>query len=276
MKKVVSASRRTELLAHYPDYLVRRLRKLGPAQIHTVVLWTKDPANLLRHEELRGVLREVGQVFLHWTVTGLAGSFLEPNVPPVSHQFALLDDIVSYLGDPRRLHWRYDPLISARRGDCAAGNVDLDLFSSLAERFGGAGVPVVHTSFATAYRKVARRMAQAGVEMEDFAPDFRRSFLARMAACARGLGMELLTCCEPGYPRQRCIDGELLTTLHPSGEPCRTDRARGQRDLCGCTVSLDVGHYLPCPNQCLYCYARPAAASPRDGVRAAGESRGPE
>ncbi len=266
LKKVISASRRTELLAHYPDHLVRRLRELDPANIHTVVLWTKDPANLLRHEEVRGVLREVGQVFVHWTVTGLGGSFLEPNVPPPSRQLALLDDVISFVGDPRRVHWRYDPLISARRGDCEAGNVDLDLFSSLAARFARAGVPVVHTSFVTIYRKVARRAEREGVEIESFSAAFRRRFISQLAAAARDLGMDLLTCCEPGYPRNRCIDGELLGALHPLGEPCRTDRARGQRELCGCTVSLDIGHYLPCPNRCLYCYARPAA----------GEGRGPE
>ncbi len=71
--------------------------------------------------------------------------------------------------------------------------------------------------------------------------------------------MEMLTCCEPSLPVQRCIDGALLARLHPTGEPCKTERARGQRKLCGCTVSLDVGHYLPCPNGCVYCYAHPAA-----------------
>ncbi|HUU53694.1 MAG TPA: hypothetical protein VMY87_02150, partial [Armatimonadota bacterium] len=76
LKQVISASRRTELLAHYPDDLAARLRKIGPRNVHTVVVWTKDPRNLLEHEALRAVLSEVGQVFLHWTITGLGGTFL--------------------------------------------------------------------------------------------------------------------------------------------------------------------------------------------------------
>lgn len=258
LKKVVSASRRTELLAHYPDRLAERVRQLGPRNIHTVVIWTKDPTNLLVHREVRAALAEVGQVFVHWTITGLGGTFLEPNVPPSEDQLQLLGSIVEYLGDPRRCHWRYDPLISARREGERASNVDLERFASLAERVAEAGIPTVHVSFATMYRKVVRRLQRERVEAEEFDRDARRAFLSEMSQVASDAGLELLTCCEPGFPINRCIDGELLTALHPTGEQCRTDRARDQRKLCGCTASLDIGHYLPCPNRCLYCYAHPA------------------
>jgi hypothetical protein len=200
----------------------------------------------------------VGQLFLHWTVTGLGGTFLEPKAPAPQTQLALLPEIAALVGDPRRLHWRYDPLVCARRAEERVSNVDLALFRSLAQAFARAGVPAVHTSFATIYRKVARRLAQAGIVFEEYGAEARRQFISALAEEAGGLGMHLLTCCEPGYPPQRCIDGEVLAALHPAKEPCRTDRARDQRDLCGCTVSLDIGRYLPCPNGCLYCYAHPA------------------
>jgi len=277
MRRVISASRRTELLAHYPDYLARRLHQLGPHTIHTVVIWTKDPTNLLRHAGVRQALSGVGQVFLHWTVTGLGGAFLEPNVPPPQGQLPLLGDIAAYLGDPTRIHWRYDPLISARvvgrgyPGPPHLTNADLGLFRCLAEPFARAGVSTVHTSFVTLYRKVIRRLAAAGVSVDEFSAEARRGFLREMAAVARELGMELVTCCEPAGgtgsepvsgPRPgRCIDGKLLAALHPTREPCAATPARDQRELCGCTVSLDIGRYLPCPNRCLYCYAHPAAAA---------------
>jgi len=257
LKRVISASRRTDLVAHYPEQLAARLRQLGPDSVHTVVIWTKDATNLLRHQGLREALAGAGQVFVHWTITGLGGSFLEPSVPPPAAQLALLGDLVAYLGDPRRLHWRYDPLISARRGEERAGNLDPRLFQSLAEPLAAAGVPVVHTSFVTLYPKVVRRLAAAGVELEATPEGERAAIIEGLSAAAQGLGMILTTCCEAAQGRQRCIDGDLLTALHPAQEPCRTDRARGQRDLCGCTASLDVGSYLPCPNRCLYCYAHP-------------------
>ena len=256
--KIISASRRTELVGHYPDHLLRRLRDLGPDTIHTLVIWTKDPTNLLHHRPLREALSSVGQVFVHWTITGLGGTFLEPNVPPPDDQLALLQDLITYVGDPRRVHWRCDPLISARRDTQRVTNIDLDLFRRLAEPIARAGIPVVHTSFVTMYPKVTRRLAAAGIEADEYDADSRRDFLAQLTAAAADLGLALQTCCEPGFPVQRCIDGDLLQQLHPTAEPCRTDRARGQRDLCGCTASLDIGRYLPCPNRCLYCYAHPA------------------
>ncbi len=257
MKKIISASRRTELVAHYPDYLVERLRRVGTQRVHTLVVWSKDPTNLLAHRALRDAVSEVGQVFVHWTVTGLGGTFVEPNVPPAHTQLSLLPDIVSFVGDPQRVHWRYDPLVSARGNGERVSNAESDVFVPLAEAFARAGVPAVHTSFATIYRKVQRRLAAAGTEFEQHTEEQRHALLRELAGAAGRLTLQLLTCCEPGFAMQRCIDGELLSQLHPSREPCRTERATGQRKLCGCTVSLDIGRYLPCPNRCLYCYANP-------------------
>jgi hypothetical protein len=258
LKKVISASRRTELVGHYPDQLAQRLRAIGPERIHTVVVWTKDPRNLLNHAPLRETLAGVGQVFLHWTITGLGATFLEPNVQPPDRQLGMLDDIVSFLGDPRRLHWRYDPLVSAQSGCYLAENIDLDMFRSLARPFARARVRTVHTSFVTMYPKVRRRLAAKGIDFGEQDAATRTDFIRQLRTAAREYGMEVVTCCEPGIPMQRCIDGALLTQLHPTRERCRTDRALGQRELCGCTVSLDVGQYLPCPNGCVYCYAHPA------------------
>jgi hypothetical protein len=257
--QVLSASRRTELLGHYPDAFAARLERIGPARVHTVVIWTKDPRHLLSHQRLRAALRGVGQVFLHWTVTGLGGTALEPAVPMADTQCALLPDIVGFLGDPRRLHWRYDPLITVTQRGERISNLDLLLFRRLAETFSGHGVPAVHVSFVTPYPKVRRRLEAAGVALELPEAPARARLLAGMEEAAAPLGLRLITCCEVGRPMGRCIDGELLSALHPEGAPCRTDRARGQRELCGCTASLDIGHYLPCPNRCLYCYAHPAA-----------------
>jgi hypothetical protein len=257
LRMVVSASRRTDLVAHYPDYMAERLHQIGPSRIHSVVVWTKDPVNLLQHQDLRQALDQVGQVFIHWTVTGLGGSFLEPLIPTWQQQVALLPAIVAFAGDPRRIHWRYDPLVTAQRGHARVENTDPALFSLLAHSFAAVGVDTVHVSFATIYAKVARRLAETGVSFQDYSTAARRKLLSTFAELAASRGMLFHTCCEPGFPRQRCIDGELLTMLHPTREPCRAERAAGQRELCGCTVSLDLGRYLPCPGQCLYCYAHP-------------------
>lgn len=256
--RVLSASRRTELAAHYPDAFAARLEEIGPERVHSVVVWTKDPRNLLTHARLRGALQHVGQVFLQWTITGLGGSFLEPCVPPAEEQVAELPDLVEFVGDARRIHWRYDPLVAVRHAEGMVTNIDLSRFRGLAEPVARAGVPAVHTSFVTLYPKVERRLRRLGAELLPPTPERRAEFLDEMESAAAEFGLKLITCCEPGRPNGRCIDGELLAALHPTAEPCRTERAKGQRELCGCTASFDIGRYLPCPNRCVYCYAHPA------------------
>ena len=76
-------------------------------------------------------------------------------------------------------------------------------------------------------------------------------------------GLRLLACCDPslveaGAEPAHCIDGELLTRLHPRGLPTELGKDKGQRPQCGCTPSVDIGSYRQrCPDGCRYCYANP-------------------
>ena len=82
MRKVISASRRIDLVAGYPDRMVEGLAaKAPPEATHTVVVWTKDPSNMLDHAPLRTALQGYDSLFLHLTVTGMGGGPLEHRVP---------------------------------------------------------------------------------------------------------------------------------------------------------------------------------------------------
>ena len=85
------------------------------------------------------------------------------------------------------------------------------------------------------------------------------------------LGLELATCAEKvdlseyGINHNRCIDPELIVRLSPELEPLirnsKTDK--GQRSLCGCITSKDIGAYNTCPHGCAYCYANTSPVSAR-------------
>ena len=251
--KVISASRRTDLCAVYPARFVELLEKHPPRRVHTLVVWTKNPANMLRPGPLRDALSAYRQVFVHFTVTGLGGSVIEPGVPPPDEALEMLRQVIAFTGDPRRVRLRFDPIVNIRHRGKVICNIDR--FESLAAPAADMGITHVTTSWMELYPKVRRRLAANRMEPAEYDRESQRVHLERMAA---RLGLSLLFCCQPGLTQSSCIDGALFNTLHPDGALCDTRRAADQRSLCLCTRSLDIGWYShTCSGGCAYCYATP-------------------
>ncbi len=276
---IVSASRRTDVPAFYMEWFLRRLAagrvrvanpfrpsqqrviSLGPDDVDAIVFWTRDPGALVRAsdrlEEL-GHRRTVALV----TITGLAGTergrVLEPRVVPTARAVDGFLRLAERWGDPRRLAWRYDPVLLGPRD---APGEHLERFARLARRLDGATDRAI-VSFLDLYRKTARRLAAAGypVEMPEPGAPVLRDLVAGLAAVAREHGMTLELCAEPpvyggtGARRGRCIDPDRLAALWP-GRPFPRGKDRGQRPDCGCCPSVDVGMPDTCLGGCAYCYA---------------------
>ena len=100
------------------------------------------------------------------------------------------------------------------------------------------------------------------LDVEPMDYDWRQQADFMLAHCKRQ-GLRLDACCVEGLPMSRCIDGPALEELHPKGERCSQAKASGQRPLCGCTASKDIGWYSQvCGGGCPYCYASPAKLPP--------------
>jgi DNA repair photolyase len=255
--RVISASRRVDLVGGYPHLFAEILEaKCPPDQVHTVVIWTKDPRHLLAHRKLRATLGRYGQLFLHLTVTGMGASALEPRVPEPESVLALLPALIEFVGSPERIRIRFDPIVHVRLAD-GTEICNLKYFAELAPRLRELGLTDVTTSWLSLYPKVKRRLARIGAVALDPGPEVWREEAAWLQRKAEEYGLRVHGCCVPGWPRSRCIDGDLLTRLHPRGEPASTRKAKGQRALCGCTESWDIGWYVKCLLGCRYCYANP-------------------
>jgi len=253
---VISASRRTDLVGCYPEALIDRLRQFPPGRAHTLVIWTKNPRNMIIEGPLRKMLRGYRQVYVHLTITGMGGGEFEPRIPPWEEAVGMIGPLIDLVGGPERVSWRFDPILETEGHGRNYSN--FDLFPLLAEAIAPRGIRTCRVSWVSPYKKVVTRMGGKGWHLTLRSPSARSAQARILSQVARAHGMELYFCSMGGFPVSRCIDGGLLSEIHPDGLSCSKEKARGQRALCGCTESLDIGWYaLRCLHGCLYCYACP-------------------
>lgn len=292
---IVSASRRTDIPAFYMPWFLRRLEagwcrvvnpfnrrqqrlvSLAPEQVAAIVFWTRRADRLARaldEIESRGHRRTMALV----TLVDY-GRDLHPHLPEREAAVAGMHRLAESCGDPRRVCWRYDPILLGPRDSF---DEHRRRFARLARDLEGAARRVI-VSFVDLYRKTTRRLAQLGPEGYPLAPagveesDEARALLRDLAAMAASHGMEMRTCAEPlsyadaGAPAGRCIDGELLATLFEGLQP-PAGKDPGQRPSCGCVPSVDIGAVDSCLHGCVYCYA----VRSQDAARRAFERHDPE
>jgi DNA repair photolyase len=257
LSRVISASRRVDMVAGDPDAFIQILKnKAVPSQTHTLVIWTKNPMPILRHRPLFRQLSEYEQLFLHLSITGLGGSDLEPRVPSPNTVLPLLPELIALLKSPERIRIRFDPIIHMRDAEGRAVE-NLHFFDALAPQIAQAGINQVSISWVQIYPKVASRLCRKNWQVIEISAEQQKIEQNYIQETAQKFGLQVHGCCVPGWPRSKCIDGELFTRLHPLGRQASTHKAKGQRAACGCTESLDIGWYYPCRHGCLYCYGRP-------------------
>jgi len=172
MKNVISASRRTDLVAFFPEWLSSVLEEksariygpsgfthtvdLSPEQIHTIVLWSKNFSKLIHNAyKLRDLLQRYDQLYFHFTITGLGGSLIELMVPPPERALSQLEPLLNIAGAPERVTVRFDPVVYWEEKNKILTN--LYFFEKIAPTLSRIGIKDIRFSFAQWYRKARRR-----------------------------------------------------------------------------------------------------------------------
>lgn len=283
IRRVISASRRTDLPARFPEWLAAAVSEesvevlgpsgrtfvadLRPRSVHTIVLWSKDfSAFLDDRSSVRTLLGRYDQIYFLFTITGLGGSRIEPGAPPPETALSQVGRLVEMAGHPRRVSLRFDPVVFWNEDGRTRTN--LPFFGTLAAHAAAQGVVDIRFSFAQWYGKARRRAARRGFDFVDPPPEEKLEATRGLVRIAAGFRLNLLSCSQnfltevPGVRASSCIDGLLLQELHPGRLPVSLNKDNSQRPECGCTESIDIGSYAQsCPHACLYCYANPGTVA---------------
>lgn len=204
--------------------------------------------------------------YIQYTLNDYDAEGLEPGVPSLPGRIETFKRLVDEMG-LGSVVWRFDPLILTDR---ISKEDLLHKINNVADSLRGYVEKLVF-SFAdiSSYRKVGRNLSVAGINYREWTEVEMVDFSSKLADM--NLGLELATCAEKvdlsdfGIRHNRCIDPELIYRLSPEVEPIMRNMTidKGQRTLCGCITSKDIGAYNTCPHGCAYCYANTSATSAR-------------
>ncbi len=277
---VISASRRTDIPAFYLHWLAEGVKQekvrvvgpggrvynvsLKPERVHTFVLWSKNFLPFIRNQHnILQLMRKYTQLYFLFTITGLGGTIWEERVLPAERAVEQLDRLVEIAGSPLRVSVRFDPVVFW--WEWGKLRTNLYFFEKLAPELEKRGIRDVRFSFVEWYPKVVRRVQKRGIEFYDPPLEEKIRHVRYLASVASSHSLQLHACAQPpellvdGVKKSACIDGVLLSQLHPLGWKAPTFKDPSQRPACGCSKSIDIGSYtLVCRHRCLYCYANPS------------------
>jgi len=288
MKKVISASRRTDIPAFYMNWFMRRIQRgffevknpynqkvttvpAAPDAVHTIVFWSKNFGPFIEGGYGQALAAVGYNLFFNFTINSDV-QLLEPQVPPLRERLKQLDNLCNIFG-PQCINWRFDPICfyKTRQGD---SRDNLNDFFVIAERASRCGIRRCISSFMDDYPKIKKRTAT----MPEFAfidppLEAKRDILLDMDKTLTAKHINLYICCEKevleilpggtGIKKSACVPNHLLFELFGGNLSLKKDTGQRINAGCGCMVSADIGSYQqhPCYHNCLFCYANPSAGN---------------
>lgn len=284
---VISASRTKDLIRCNPNLLSdvldgavdaryswssKTMLNLGRETIHTLVLWTKDPSNLMSGALRRSIedLQALGTLIdLQLTVTGFGGTPVELGCPSSEKMLGILEKLVlEELIDPELVTLRIDPLLSfVEPGSYVISNSDFHFVGDLIESFAHL-VDRVTTSFVdSSYRSVGMRCSALGLELLQEPKRDKERIIQKITEMCKIRDLSFHVCGGGGWTG--CINAMLYNEIakkkgYPRGkaeERLHNELGR-QREGCSCTHSRDIGFtqgFQNCFSKgigCAYCYSQ--------------------
>ena len=254
------------------------------------VFWTKNPQPMMQHLSYLDMLGL--NYYFQYTLNNYEKEGFEPNVPSLTSRVETFIRLSELIGKEKVI-WRFDPLLLTDQltvkdllarirelGNQLINHTDRLVFSFAdilsyqkvknnliqeTEIFNQSNIHCAEfsTSQKIEFAEGIRKILQEWLKIN---PDFR------IATCAEDIDLEKYE-----ISHNKCIDDELIEKLFPNdlklmsllgvrpkeqllfgGEvPAKKPnlKDKGQRKVCGCIISKDIGAYNTCNHLCVYCYA---------------------
>lgn len=262
---IISASRRTDIPAFYSEWFFNRLKEgyvlvrnplnyqqvskisLQKDVVDCIVFWTKNPENMM---DSIGQLQGYNYYF-QFTLNPY-DSIIERNVPDKARIISCFQKLAETIGR-KRVIWRYDPIILSK---------DLDEeyhyynFALLADKLKDHTEKCI-ISYLDFYKKI--KGVVNALQLQPISMNRKSIIAKKLKIIADNYGLQLEMCGEEedfqevGIKRSRCIDDRLISEF--LGRQVIIKKDKGQRKVCNCAASIDIGSYNTCKHGCCYCYA---------------------
>lgn len=278
-KRIISCSRRTDIPAFYYDWLQNTLKNktidiqnvmfpekkytydLSPEEVRCIVLWSKNFKNVV---DSPGILDNYNLIF-NYTITGYSKA-LEPNVPEYTESIKTIELLLNKYKS-EQIRPRFDPIILSTQGEVSptkdkVGAARLIQFERMCKDLNLLGIDNITYSFLDLYPHVKQRLNNNNFSYLDLNDNLKILFSKRMVEIADKYNIQLYSCSESllenvdGVKKGHCIDGYLIESLFPEKDKVSKAKDTGQRKACGCCKSIDIGGYLKCGHNCIYCYQK--------------------
>jgi len=300
---IISASRSTDIPAFYADWFIERWKKgyikwknpfngvplyVAFENARVVVFWTKNPKPILKH--LPFIKEHIKNFYFQYTLNDYDKEGYEENVPSVEYRIKSFIELSNEIGK-KHIIWRFDPMILTDK-------IDIGTLLSRVESIGDQLQNYTNKlvfSFAdiSIYSKVANNLKKEKIAYQEFTQDTMHKFAKGLQELNKKWKFEIGTCAEKipleqyGIVHNKCVDDDLMIELFSHDKPLmdflgvtitpgdlfennqtiekkRNNKDKGQRELCGCIFSKDIGQYNTCPHECVYCYANTSKEAARN------------
>ncbi len=229
-KKVLSASRRTDIPAFYLDWFMAHIEQgeftitnpytqisrkvaVNTSQFHSIVFWSKNYDLFLQTRTGEALIKKGFNLYFNFTVNSESG-ILEPNLPGLNQRLDQMETLSNRFGS-QTVSWRFDPIcfytvrktgpikkkLNNKKEDKTRHN-NLNDFNKIADHAAGLGIQKCVTSFFDSYKKIDRRLARIKkhhqTDLVFFQPSLeeKREIIQQMLKTLTPKEIDLHLCCE--------------------------------------------------------------------------------